>query len=103
MVVRRQEMTFWNRRRRNSWTVIAVLLLVGLTAGLVQKPALAQGAPAAAPAAPAPAAAAPAPAAAAPAGPAGPAMDVPLDLKPAKAPSTDDLAKGDPGGTMTGT
>jgi Amt family ammonium transporter len=81
--------------------VIAVLLLAGLTVGLAQKPALAQAAPAPAPAAQAPAAPAPAPAAAA--APAGPAMDVPLDLKPAKAPSTDDLAKGDPGGTMTGT
>ncbi|HKU27420.1 MAG TPA: ammonium transporter [Candidatus Sulfotelmatobacter sp.] len=32
-----------------------------------------------------------------------PAMNVPLDLKAAKAPSADDLAKGDPGGSRTGT
>src|SRR5258708_8726176 len=45
------------------------------------------------------------PAAAAPATPTppGPVMDVPLDAKAAQPPSTDDLAKGDPGGTKTGT
>lgn len=32
-----------------------------------------------------------------------PAMDVPLDIKAANPPSTDDLAKGDPEGTKTGT
>jgi ammonium transporter, Amt family len=46
--------------------------------------------------------AAPAPAAAAAAPPPAP-TDTPLDLKPAAAPSSDDLAKGDPGGTKTGT
>jgi Amt family ammonium transporter len=50
---------------------------------------------------------APVPAAAPAATPApvtpGPAMDVPLDVKAAAAPSTDELAKGDPAGTKTGT
>src|SRR6266481_5012349 len=46
--------------------------------------------------------AAPAPAATA-AAPPPMATDAPLDLKPAGAPSTDDLVKGDPGGTKTGT
>src|SRR5206468_9632454 len=46
---------------------------------------------------PAPTQAAPTPAAAAP------IMDVPLDVKAAQPPSTDELAKGDPGGTKTGT
>src|ERR1051326_9418906 len=58
--------------------------------------------PAAAPptqATPVPASPAPAAAPAAP----GPVMDVPLDVKAAKPPSPDDLAKGDPGGTITGT
>lgn len=32
-----------------------------------------------------------------------PAMDVPLNVKAAAPPSADDLAKGDPGGTLTGT
>ena len=32
-----------------------------------------------------------------------PTLAAPLDLKPAAAPSADDLAKGDPGGTITGT
>ncbi len=35
--------------------------------------------------------------------PPGPAMDVPLNVKAAQPPSADDLAKGDPGGTKTGT
>src|SRR6266852_8067826 len=35
--------------------------------------------------------------------PPAPAMDVPLNVKAAQPPSTDDLAKGDPGGTKTGT
>jgi Amt family ammonium transporter len=56
-------------------------------------------APAAAPPAPAPVAVAPTAAQAA----ASPAMDVPLDVKVAKPPSSDDLVKGDPGGTITGT
>src|SRR5882757_10443339 len=48
--------------------------------------------------------AAPAPASAAAPPPApGPKIDVPLDAKAAQPPSTDDLAKGDPGGTKTGT
>ncbi|HYT22261.1 MAG TPA: hypothetical protein VEW05_18795, partial [Candidatus Polarisedimenticolia bacterium] len=46
--------------------------------------------------------AAPAPAATA-AAPPPMATDAPLDLKPAAAPSTDDLVKGDPAGTKTGT
>jgi ammonium transporter, Amt family len=46
--------------------------------------------------------AAPPPAATA-AAPPPPSTDSPLDLKPAAAPSSDDLAKGDPGGTKTGT
>ncbi|HEY2235812.1 MAG TPA: ammonium transporter, partial [Candidatus Angelobacter sp.] len=33
----------------------------------------------------------------------GPAMDVPLNLKAAQPPAADDLAKGDPGGSKTGT
>jgi Amt family ammonium transporter len=45
---------------------------------------------------------APAPAAAAPAPPPA-TTDAPLDLKPTAAPSADDLAKGDPSGTKTGT
>ena len=44
---------------------------------------------------------APAPAATQPAS--GPAMDVPLNLKAAQPPAADDLAKGDPGGSKTGT
>ena len=50
-----------------------------------------------------PAASAPAAAPAAPPAPPAPAMAVPLDAKAAAAPSADDLAKGDPGGTKTGT
>jgi Amt family ammonium transporter len=44
-----------------------------------------------------------APPAATAAAPPPPSTDAPLDLKPAAAPSADDLAKGDPGGTKTGT
>jgi ammonium transporter, Amt family len=40
---------------------------------------------------------------AAPAAPPAPAMDPPLDLKAAQPPSADVMAKGDPGGTTTGT
>ncbi len=43
------------------------------------------------------------PPAAAAAAPPPPSTDAPLDLKPTAAPSADDLAKGDPGGTKTGT
>ncbi len=95
-------MTFSKRRNRYLW--IAAGLLLGSLVGWAQNPA-----PATAPAAPPPAQATPAPeqAAAAPAAPApaaaSPAMDVPLDVKAAKPPSADDLAKGDPAGTITGT
>src|SRR5439155_4806014 len=50
-----------------------------------------------------PAATTPAAAAPAQAAPAAPVMDAPLDVKAGQAPSTDELAKGDPGGTKTGT
>src|SRR5512146_3330471 len=53
-----------------------------------------------------PAAAAPStPAAAAPAvsAPVAPSLTAPLNVKDANPPSADDLAKGDPGGTLTGT
>jgi len=70
---------------------VAALLFCGLTAWAQN--------PAPAPATPAPAQATPAPAQAAP----GPAMDTPLDVKAAQPPSTDELAKGDPGGIKTGT
>ncbi len=69
--------------KRCSWTVIVVLLLGGLSAW-------AQSASPAGTTTPAPPAAAP-------------AMDAPLNVKVAQPPSTDDLAKGDPGGTKTGT
>jgi len=78
------------------WVAAAMLLTCGLAA-FAQTPAAApaaQATPAPAPAPPAPAAA---PAATAP------AMDAPLDIKAAAPPSTDELAKGDPGGTKTGT
>jgi Amt family ammonium transporter len=85
-------MKLWERRNRYLWLAIGSLLLCGIS--------LFAQAPAAAPPAPAPAQAAPV----AP-GPAAmpPAMDVPLDIKAAAPPTTDDLAKGDPGGTKTGT
>src|SRR2546429_466082 len=70
--------------KRFSWIVLALLLLCGL-------PAWAQSQ----------SAASSAPAAAAP--PPGPAMDAPLNVKAAQPPSADDLAKGDPSGTKTGT
>ncbi|PYS04284.1 MAG: ammonium transporter [Acidobacteria bacterium] len=75
--------------------MVAVVLFLGVLAGWAQAPT-----PAPAQATPAPAQAAPAPAAPAAA---APAMDVPLDVKAAQPPSTDELAKGDPGGTKTGT
>src|SRR5438876_694622 len=94
-------MTFSKRTNRCFGMAVAVLLL-GALAGWAQAPAPAPAAPAptqAAPAAPAQAAPAAAPTPAA----GGPAMDAPLDVKKASPPSTDDLAKGDPGGTKTGT
>src|SRR5213594_1263090 len=93
-MARRHEMKLWKRKNRCLWISVAMFVLCGVTA-FAQTPA-----PAAAPAEP-PAQATPAPAAA-PAG-AAPAMDVPLDIKAAAPPSTDELAKGDPGGTLTGT
>src|SRR5437773_769948 len=88
-MARRHKMKFCERMYRCLWMAPAMLIMCGLSA-------LAQ-APAAAPPAQATAAPAAAPAAAAP------AMDVPLDIKAAAPPSADDLAKGDPGGTKTGT
>ena len=85
-------MKFRDRRNRCLCMALAMLLLCGLSV-------FAQ-APAAEP--PAQAVPAPAPAQASPAAGA-PAMDVPLDIKAAAPPSTDELAKGDPGGTKTGT
>jgi len=87
-------MKFWERTNRYLWMSVAMLLVCGLAA-FAQAPAAAP--PAQAVAAPTSAQATPAPAAAAP------AMDVPLDIKAAAPPSADDLAKGDPGGTKTGT
>src|SRR5262249_53710461 len=84
--------------RIRSTRCIAIAAAIWLACGIA---AFAQApAPAAAPPAQ-PAAAAPAPAPA-PATPA-PAMDAPLDVKVAAAPSADELTKGDPGGTKTGT
>src|SRR5207302_8854289 len=101
---RRHEMKFLRRRNRGFCMAIAMLLLCGLTA-FAQAPAAAPQATPAAQAAPAPAPAAPpAPATPAPAAAvAAPAMDAPLDIKAAAPPSTDELAKGDPSGTKTGT
>jgi len=97
-MARRREMKLLNRKSLCLWMTAAMLLLCGLTV-FAQAPAPAQAAtPAQAPAPP-PAQAAPAPA---PSGPA-PAMDAPLDIKAAAPPSADDMAKGDPGGTKTGT
>ena len=96
-------MTFLNRKNKYVW--IAAGLLLGSLVGLAQNPAPAT-APATPPAqaTPAPAQPAPAPTSAAPAPAAGaPAMDAPLDVKAAKPPAPEDLAKGDPGGTITGT
>src|SRR5438876_4164710 len=94
VMARRHEMKFWERTNRYLWMSVAMLLVCGLAA-FAQAPAAAP--PAQAVAAPTSAQATPAPAAAAP------AMDVPLDIKAAAPPSADDLAKGDPGGTKTGT
>ena len=70
--------------KRCSWIVGVMLLLCAFPAWTQTQSAASN----------APAAAAPPPA---------PAMDAPLNVKAAQPPSTDDLAKGDPGGTMTGT
>jgi ammonium transporter, Amt family len=79
-------------RRLKICSVVAVLLLLCVSVAWTQtQPATT---PATAPVAPAQAAAQATPA---------PPMDVPLDVKAANAPSTDDLAKGDPEGTKTGT
>ena len=91
-------MKFWERTNRYLWMSVAMLLVCGLAA-FAQAPAAAP--PAQAVAAPTSAQATPAPAAVPAA--AAPAMDVPLDIKAAAPPSADDLAKGDPGGTKTGT
>jgi len=85
----------FSKRRNRCLSMVAVVLFLGVLAGWAQAPT-----PAPAQATPAPAQAAPAPAAPAAA---APAMDVPLDVKAAQPPSTDELAKGDPGGTKTGT
>src|SRR5437016_1177959 len=98
VMARRHEMKFWERTNRYLWMSVAMLLVCGLAA-FAQAPAAAP--PAQAVAAPTSAQATPAPAAAPAA--AAPAMDVPLDIKAAAPPSADDLAKGDPGGTKTGT
>jgi ammonium transporter, Amt family len=72
-------------RQRGLFLVFAVLSLLPLGIGAwgqAQAPAPPAGSAATAPA---------------------PAMDVPLNIKAAAPPSADDLAKGDPGGTLTGT
>src|SRR5213593_1121406 len=76
-------MKLFGRMKICSWSVVALLLLCSLGAW-------AQGQPASAAATTTPATPAP-------------AMDVPLDVKAANPPSTEDLAKGDPEGTKTGT
>ena len=73
-------MKLLRRMKVCSWAGIVLLLLCSLGAQSQTQPASA-------------------PAAAAP----GPAMDVPLDIKAAAPPSTDDLTKGDPEGSKTGT
>jgi ammonium transporter, Amt family len=80
-------MRFREQVKRCSWVAMAAVLLLCVS-GLAQ-------AQAAAPAT--------APAAATPAPPPGPAMTPPLDVKAANPPSADVMAKGDPGGTTTGT
>jgi Amt family ammonium transporter len=67
-----------------SWTAAAILLLYSSGAWAQTQPV-------------------PVPTAAAAPAVAPPAMDLPLDVKAANPPSTDDLAKGDPEGTKTGT
>ncbi len=79
-------------RRKTGYSLIAGILLLFCALGAWGQ---AQTAPPASPPAAAPAPAAPAVVA--------PSMDAPLDVKAAQPPSTDELAKGDPGGTKTGT
>ncbi|HYR43589.1 MAG TPA: hypothetical protein VER98_11235, partial [Terriglobia bacterium] len=96
-------MKFWKRSNRCLWIAAVMLLACGLAAfgqAPAAAPPAAQATPAPAPTA-APAQTTPAPAAAPAA--AAPAMDAPLDIKAAAPPSTDELAKGDPAGTKTGT
>jgi len=69
--------------KRGSWMIVLALLLCGIAAW-GQSAAPASNAPPATPVA-------------------APAMTAPLDVKAAQPPTTDDLAKGDPGGTKTGT
>jgi Amt family ammonium transporter len=69
--------------KRCSWTLVLVLLLCGLSAW-AQNASPANSTPPAPPAA-------------------GPAMDAPLNIKAAQPPAADELAKGDPSGTKTGT
>jgi Amt family ammonium transporter len=96
------EIKSWKRKTFCLWVTAAVLLLAALTAFAQAPAAPAQAAPATpAPATPAPQAA-PAATPALAAAP-GPTMDAPLDIKAAAPPSADDMAKGDPGGTKTGT
>ena len=69
--------------KRCSWIAALALLLCGISAW-AQTASPSNNAPSAQPAAPL-------------------AMNAPLDVKVAQPPSTDDLAKGDPSGTKTGT
>jgi Amt family ammonium transporter len=92
-------MKLWEGKKRYLWTLTAALVLCG-TAALAQAPAAAPASPPAAQASPAPV---PPPSVAAPAASGAPVMDAPLDLKPTNLPKPEDLGKGDPGGTMTGT
>jgi len=78
-------------KRRTVCSLLALLLLCASMVAFGQ-------AQSASPAAPPAAATAP-PASA----PAAPSMDAPLDVKAANPPTTDQLSKGDPGGTLTGT
>ena len=76
------------RRRRVTPTILLILAFLGLTAPVVWGQA------------------APAPAPAAGAKPAPPPAPIPItdqDLKGLTGPKPEDLAKGDPGGTLTGT
>src|SRR5262249_1343355 len=83
---RREMMKLSDRIQFCLWAAVGLLLVGSLGAWAQNQPA---------PATTPPATAAPAKA--------GPAMDLPLDIKAAAPPSADDLAKGDPGGTKTGT
>jgi Amt family ammonium transporter len=92
-------MKLWERRIR-FLLVAAVLSVLCCLAAFAQAPA---AAPPTAPAGQATPTPAPAPAPVAAPAATAPTMDVPLDVKAAAPPSADDLAKGDPGGTKTGT